>query len=68
MFKFLRSSHKLFYMVTALKFRCSPDLVYDIAHNRQREGDKVSEIRKYLLDKKIISRVKRRHRKRHDDD
>lgn len=60
MLKFLRSSHKLFYLATAFKFRCNPDLVYDIAHGRQREGDKVSEIRRYLLDKKIITRIKRR--------
>lgn len=61
MFKFLRSSHKGLYIMTAIKFGCSPDLVYDIAHGKNVESNKVSEIRSYLVEKKLIKR--RRYKK-----
>ncbi len=58
MFRFLSSSHKWFYFKTAIKFCCMPDYVYDIAHCKHHEGEKVEKIRRYLIEKKIVSRYK----------
>ncbi len=59
MFRFLASSHKMFYLRTALKFLCMPDLVYDVAHGRNIDSEKTDKIRAYLLEKKLIMRRKR---------
>lgn len=59
MFRFLASSHKMFYLRTALKFLCMPDLVYDVAHGRNIDSEKADKIRAYLLEKKLIMRRKR---------
>lgn len=61
MFRFLASSHKMFYLKTALKFFCMPDLVYDVAHGRNIDSGKTDKIRAYLLEKKLIMR--RKHHK-----
>ncbi|MBQ5731452.1 MAG: hypothetical protein IIV57_07545 [Bacteroidaceae bacterium] len=60
MFRFLSSSHKWFYFITAIKFGCMPDYVYDIAHCKHYEGKKVERIRHYLVEKKIVRREKMR--------
>ena len=61
MFRLLASSHKMFYLKTALKFLCMPDLVYDVAHGRNIDSEKTDKIRAYLLEKKLIMR--RKHHK-----
>ena len=44
--------------MTAIKFGCMPDYVYDIAHCKHYEGEKVERIRHYLVEKKIVRRQK----------
>ncbi len=58
MLRFLASSHKMFYLTTAIKFFCMPDLVYDIAHGRNVDSRKTDKIRSYLLEKNIMTRRK----------
>ncbi len=58
MFRFIKSSHKMFYIKTALKFGCTPDYVYDVAHGKVVNGSKVIRIREYLMDNGLMHRVR----------
>lgn len=50
------SSHRKIYLKIALKYGCSPQFVYNIAHGKKSENKKVPDIRQDLIDLGIIFR------------
>lgn len=55
----LTSSHRWTYLSIALKYSCSPQLVYQIAHGKKSKSKKAPDIRQELIDCGLVRRVKR---------
>ena len=65
-FNFLKSSHKLLSIKLALKFRVTPDHVYDLAHGRMDVDTHTDHlIVRYFRDHKCFADVKKKHRHSH---